>query len=511
MNVYSDEKIASSEKVSRFISIQPFYCDYISFWQTFPQIPQVFAGSSVSSGGTIGAPLDLDKSISTLVYQPGSPSVFQFITSQLHYRVEWICRNNSVRDISNKRIHVLIVDVGDEKGYEPWDVKGNRIRIPVPQIGCKTKGFFVLPGNYLFFVLEDTTRSCEFEIQITAFYPRIDYWQVSDDSFCIQDVYCRKIVAYKNSKSSLGRIQRTLNPELEAFLYLFFTNIRKIQAFHVSYHLRFYHLRALEATQCKYKLMKSLDNNLSKDLQEEIYQYFAVPRIAISFRPLIRTLLDLPTVSYHTIYLSTGRYHMSEIVFEGNSEIQEKFYPPPVEPFVATGPKYYCNPQDLALLFYSVNEQNPVKILGGSDSPTPSQDTDDTAAMAMNITLVEPEIGGVPVPTLNYIKFEIEGDGKYFYFDVTSDANIFAFRLNSPIFYTSIDYESPDSADIFRTQYLFQNASVKIEKIFEVKSRTTFLILFRLRRDRMLVLLFRISIQDFQGTFCIRRECSSCQ
>lgn len=69
MNIYSDEKIASSEKVSKFISIRPFYCNYVSFKQTFP--------------------LDINKSISSLVYQPGSPSVFQFITSQLHYKVEW--------------------------------------------------------------------------------------------------------------------------------------------------------------------------------------------------------------------------------------------------------------------------------------------------------------------------------------------------------------------------------------------------------------------------------------
>ncbi len=164
--------------------------------------------------------------------------------------------------------------------------------------------------------------------------------------------------------------------------------------------------------------------------------------------------------------LSTGRYRMGEIVFEGRSDIQEKFYPPPVEPFVATGPMYYCDPQDLALLFFSVNEQNPVKILGGSDPPALADDADSTAVMITNPKLVEPEIGGVPIPTLNYVKFEIEGESKYFYFDVTSDANIFAFRLNSPIFYTFIDYESGDTADIFRTQYTLQNASVKIEKIF---------------------------------------------
>lgn len=447
MNIFSDEKISSSEKVSKFESIKPPYCDYVSFQQTFP--------------------INLNQAISTLVYQPGSPSVFQLITSQLYYKVEWICRNNLVTNVSRKRVRVLILDVEDQKGYEPWDVKGNRICIRIPEIGKTTKGCFVLPGNYLFFVLEDTTRSCEFEIKITAFYPKLDYWEVSDSSFCVRDTSCRKIFAYRNSKASLGRIQRTLNPELFAYQEAILQEYKKNPGLPCLIPPSVLSPQSLGTYTMEIKVDTRSGQQFIKGFAGSDLSLFC----RASYSNLVPTLENTPywiTQQSHItqFVLSIGRYRMGQIVFSGSSDIQEEFYPPPVEPFTATGPNYYCNSQDLALLFYSVNEQNPVKILGGSDPPTLSDDANNTVAMITNPKLVEPEIGGVPVPTLNYVRFEIDGEGKYFYFDVTSSANIFAFRLNSPIFYTFIQYESGDTADIFRTRYTLQNASVTIEKIF---------------------------------------------
>lgn len=193
MNTLSNEQIEQREKTTVYHSINRPLCNYVSFEQTSPFLP-------------FGQ-------LSSLFDQPGI-SVIQFLTPQLYYRINWKITNNSGKNLG-QRVRFLTVDVEKQIAPEPWDIRGNRICFITPCIGQTTRGCFSVPGEYLYFVIEDSGKNLDIELTVTGYFPKINNWAIyggNKSDFCIRGKY-----VYTNRASSLTRIQRILNPEFLPF------------------------------------------------------------------------------------------------------------------------------------------------------------------------------------------------------------------------------------------------------------------------------------------------------
>lgn len=192
--------VPSRIQTSTFKSTGARFCDYTSFEQILP------------------IPAERERQLSTLFPQTGV-SVFQYLTSQLYYKIEWKMMNNT-SIIPTSKVRYLTVDVERQIAPEPWDANGNRIVMTAPKPGKSTHGCFTIPGQYLFFVIEDKNRFLDIELSITGFLSQCpDAWNVlgcRKSCFAIQ-LNGRKVKAYTNTLSNVGLIERTLNPDFLEF------------------------------------------------------------------------------------------------------------------------------------------------------------------------------------------------------------------------------------------------------------------------------------------------------
>lgn len=193
MNSLTDEQVNQRVPTTTYRSINRPLCNYVSFEQTSTFVP-------------FGQ-------LSSLVDQPGI-SVIQFLTAQLYYKIQWKLTNNSGQNLY-QRVRYLTLDAEKQIGPEPWDIKGNRICFQTPCSSQTTAGCFIVPGEYLYFVIEDPGKNLDIELTVTGYFPKLNNWAIyrtNSSDFCINGKY-----AYTNSVAPGTKIKRTLNPELLPF------------------------------------------------------------------------------------------------------------------------------------------------------------------------------------------------------------------------------------------------------------------------------------------------------
>lgn len=421
MDILSKEQVAERQKVSTFRSVKPPYCNYVSFEQLNPENPM--------------------DGLSALVDQPGSPSVFQLITSQLSYKLNWKLTNRG-NSFSTDRIRLLVLNVDEQRGYEPWDIKGNRIEFVHPRPGRTTTGCAIIPGQYLFFVIEDPSKSINFEITITAFYPRIERWEVygeTSSDFCLKDCYGNSFFAYNNSISTAGRFQRTLNPQLLDYEARVIAEYRRNPGF-----------------PCLVPpVLKPFQTEENLTISVIIPSYFG-----FSARYCGNNYAN-PSVNLSKIYiwvaksnnddsqfiLDKGKYKLDLINVSGTSPTLDEFSRNFSPLLFTKGPHYGCNTENFTFIFYSVPGPYPVVFNRESSNPPPLAEPN-IVAMKIDKTFIERPNGG------NYVKFDVPATPENnFIFDVPDNGVHFAFRLNSPIW-------EADGLDAFGREFSRRTNSV---------------------------------------------------
>lgn len=442
-NVFSDAEIQSRVKTSIFQSIPDPKCNYVSFIQVSPD------------GGA-------DKSLSWKLEQGNAPSVIQFLTTQLNFRIEWTFVNNSELDL-NQKVRFLEVDVPKQIGPEPWDSKGNRIVFSVPKPGQTTSGCFVVPGQYQFFVIEDPGKNLDITLKVTGFYPKckIDRWAVVGDresKFCIKDCNGKSLWAYTNKVSTLGRIQREINPLLlsyqEKVLREYYFNAGQ-PCFAGERNLN---LKTSNEVIITVKSDLSNNNNyIGSQYFDALAVYgcgnsYCAPKITLSDNSLVWI-----SIEGDQIMLINGSYRLDQIEVTGRSQTQEEVNVPfnPSEPII-TGPFYGCEEvQDLALLFYSFTDNQPQKYLPGSNPPPTVQDANGT--MVMLLSQIDEGFFQLNSDSTNFFNFKTyENTDKFPY----------GIRLNSPMWY----YLTSSNNGLFNTRYFGWGpgqltATMKLSKI----------------------------------------------
>lgn len=427
-NVFSDAEIQSRVKTSIFQSVPDPKCNYVSFVQVSPD------------GGA-------DKSLSWKLEQGNAPSVIQFLTTQLNFRIEWTFVNNSEFDF-NQKVRFLEVEVGTSRyqpasvinhashvpkqiAPEPWDNKGNRIIFSVPKPGQTTSGCFVVPGQYQFFVIEDPGKNLDITLKITGFYPKckVDRWAVSGDresKFCIKDCNGKFLHAYTNKVSTLGRIQREINPLLLSYQ----DKVLKEYYFNAGQPC----LADLDISQ------NDTSDEVTITVSSDIYNrnnYIGsgANLFGVAFScgnsycaPYVQITDKKPwiTRANDQILLEVGTYKISELVLNGQfANASEKI--PSSE--ILKSIFYGCNRADLAFLFYSYADNQPQKFLLSSNPPPLSPDAaDDGLASMLVSTYTKADIDilffDLIFKTDQNIIFETKRSGSKF---------PYGFRLNSPI------------------------------------------------------------------------------
>lgn len=427
MNILTNEEIKARHRTSVFRSVNPPFCNYVSFKQTYP--------SKESDG------------LSSLVYQPGSPSVIQFITSQLYYKIDWTLYNKSKQsDYSRDYMRLLVVDVPDQRGYEPWDINGNRIRFDKPFPGMKTKGSFTIPGEYLFIVIDNPWNNIDIQLKITGYHPKVDKWAIyqgDSTKFYIRDKCGRKMWAYTNSKASVGRISRTLNPRLKPLQDKVLRKYKQnpglpctVSPFNILPQV------SEEAVILTVEINPTGEGRYvgSRDTNADCGNSYTNPIVTISCPtgPNTNNCQSTGHTGYSwingnsdpsQIVIGNGTYKLSDIVVNGTTPTTREIVGNSPDINYAKGPTYKCEQeQDLSFVFYSVNRKNPILFVEDKSNPPPLVDD------AGNSISMKTESTGMGEFPENYIHFTVNTNQKYFQFKTTdTNGTVYAFRLNSPI------------------------------------------------------------------------------
>lgn len=423
-NVMSDKDIATKNPTSIYHSTTDPKCNYVSFIQVSP-------------------PNGDAESLSWKLEQGNAPSVIQFLTTQLNFRIEWVLKNNSEFDY-NQKVRFLVVDVKRQIGPEPWDNKGDRIVFTTPKPGRTTKGCFVVPGQYQFFVIEDPGRNLGVKLRVTGFYPKchLDKWAIygtEKSDFCVKTCDGKKIIAYTNSKAEVGMIKRTYNPLLLDYVDLvlkeYFFNSGKpclidVPSIKQEEENPFVIITVTSEFGDSNNYRGSTDyTGLNIFGCGNSYTY---PKVKLSNNNILGWSSTPADDKAQFLLRSAQKFRLSNITVYGESQTpQQAGIPGEIPDFYIRPAEYACNEQDLALLFYDVNAAEPVEFIAEESKNHPPLVSDAGGTIAMLLSPGVPDDGRIV---------------RTFYLNATPDQQFtfttgstpqgfipFAIRLNTPI------------------------------------------------------------------------------